>query len=127
MMDVALFEVCLDRYGADLSAWPPQLLEEARACLAASIEAQAAHRALLEIETRLRDRPAMSAPASIVARRAMLAERVKRPLLIPRLAWSAAAAAALLVGLFVGSGALNEGSDRATAVAFDTLGPADVD
>lgn len=129
-MDFPTFEDCLDRYGADLAAWPPASRTAGAALLESSPEARAALRALGDIEALLRaDRP-MAVAFDGVASRAMRA-RQDRPVrrTVRRAGWAVAAVAALVLGLFVGGVGPDheDGPDHVMAAALDQAGQLDVD
>lgn len=131
-MDVAGFEDHLDRYGADLNAWPAVTRAEAAVLLEASPQARAAFLSMSEVERFLRVRP----PLATSGIDAMAAKAMTQRQLVPprrgaaRAGWAAAAAVVLSLGVFVGDVSPpdhDESPDRVMAAAFDTTGSVDVD
>lgn len=125
-MNLSQFEDNLDRFGADMSAWPAALRAPAADLAATDPAARAALRTMQEIEAVFAVPPpaaAETSPASALAARAMRHRQIQpvRPA-IRRAAWASAAAAALVLGVFIGDLAprqRDESPSTVFAAAFD--------
>lgn len=124
------FESLLDRHGADIEHWPPMVRQAARAFAENSAPARAAWAAMRTIEAVLRLPVPPDAAGAI---NAITANAVRHPQMKSyvnrrRALWSAAAAAALLLGLAVGAFAppYEISPNRLMAASF-SCGCADVD
>ena len=131
MMDLATFEDGLDRFGADLSAWPAADRAAGTTCLAADPAARAALAEAQQVETLLRAQRQAPPALDAFATRAMAHPQARRvPLAARRAGWAAAAAAALVLGLYVGGIAVSQHEDTPEALmasGTDMLSPIDVD
>jgi hypothetical protein len=125
-MNTKAFELLLDRFGTDFSAWPSDVAHEARALLATSAEARNAYDLLARIEGLIADSRPRVAPLArqAVIRRALadIALREGSPTLldrfrallfapVPRAAFALGLAA---IGFAVGIAVGNPTSARAT-------------
>jgi hypothetical protein len=118
-MTLAEFENFLDLYGGNLDSWPEALRLRAEALLQASAPARAAYDAMREVEFFLNRPVAPAAGYELIAARAMGAGQIwaGRPLAV-KAAWSTAAAAILVLGLFIGQmSQTNPDDDPSTALA----------
>jgi hypothetical protein len=108
--EFSLFESDLDHFGPDLAVWPVAPRERAQRVLAADPRAMAALEAARVVDAALRAPPGPPASAELRSRilgaaapRRMAPVRQASPRWI-RVAGSAALAASLLLGFFVGAG-----------------------
>jgi len=94
----------LDLYGGRLENWPPLARAAAEVTLEYSPDARAALAAMRRVEEALMRSQAIDAGGvDAIAARAMQAPQMDgRRILMRRLPWAAAAAAALLAGFYVG-------------------------
>ena len=138
-MEKRAFDESLDRFGGDLGRWPVELAADAAALLAVSPEAQRAKAGMDELESWLRAGARRSVPTAQAADRVsnMAATAMRHRQLGParpvrRAAWSAAAAAALVLGVLVGNVAASidthdDSPDQLVAGALDATGTVDVE
>jgi anti-sigma factor RsiW len=122
-MDGSAFEDVLDRYGGDPRHWPVEVRGAVEQLLAGSPEARARLAAMRELEHHLRE--TATSPAS--AMRHPQARR-RSPLARPA-GWGAAIAAALVIGLMLGTVRTDtdQSPDQVIAGALDSNGSVDVD
>ena len=129
-MNMTAFEDLLDRFGADPARWPPEQRSDATALLAGSANAREQHAAMASVEAVLGRTSAAAPPADFaaVAMHRPQARRVSP--LMRNTRWGAAVAAALVLGILVGTTGFDTGEispDQVVASALDAHGSADVD
>lgn len=129
-MNLAQFELFLDRHGADIEQWPLKDRHAARALAEHSTPARAALAAMRDIEAELRSPAPREAAEAInaIAAGAIRHPQIKTHVNRQRAIWSAAAAAALLLGSAIGAFAPQDeiSPSRLMSASF-SCGCADVD
>jgi anti-sigma factor RsiW len=129
-MDGSAFEDVLDRYGGDPRHWPVEVRGAVEQLLAGSPEARARLAAMRDLEHHLRETATSPGAGGTMAASAMRHPQARRrsPLARPA-GWGAAIAAALVIGLMLGTVRTDtdQSPDQMIAGALDANGSVDVD